>query len=86
VAEHGYEYDDYDNATTTGTTKPARPRLDAVSLVFGMLVLLVSAYVLSDGASWMPSFDLRWVLSGGAVLIGVLMLVASTHDRRNRHR
>ncbi|OZM75287.1 hypothetical protein CFN78_01720 [Amycolatopsis antarctica] len=51
--------------------------MDAVTLLVGVLALLVSGYVLSDGSTWLPVLDLRWVLGGGAVLVGLLMLVAS---------
>lgn len=70
MAENPYRHDG------TGQ-RPGRRRVDVFTLVLGLATLLVSGYVLSDGAGWLPSFDLRWVLAGGAVLVGVLMLGAS---------
>ncbi|MFF0146738.1 hypothetical protein ATK36_2593 [Amycolatopsis sulphurea] len=62
---------------------PARRRgVDVFTLVAGIATLLVSGYVLSDGTSWLPSFDFRWIVAGGAVFIGLLMLVASFGKRR----
>lgn len=70
-----YSYDTYDEAPAE--TRPKKRGIDAFTLIAGLATLLISGYVLSDGASWMPTFDIRWVLAGGAVLIGVLMLAAS---------
>ncbi|HJQ48203.1 MAG TPA: hypothetical protein VJ870_18060 [Amycolatopsis sp.] len=75
--ENPYAYDQ-----TTEVRPQRRHGVDVFTLIIGVLTLLVSAYVLGDGASWLPSFDLRWVLAGGAVLIGVLMLGASVHNGR----
>jgi hypothetical protein len=54
-----------------------RSGVDVVTLVVGIVALLASAYALSDGAEWFPDMNLRWVLAGGAVLAGILMLIAS---------
>ena len=75
--ENPYQYDE------TTEIRPQRRRgTDVFGLIIGIATLLVSAYVLSDGASWLPSFDLRWVLAGGAVLVGVLLLGASLRSGR----
>jgi hypothetical protein len=63
-------------------SRGGRRGVDWFTLVAGVATLLVSAYVLSDGDSWLPSFDLRWILAGGAVLVGVLMLGASMRGGR----
>ena len=60
-----------------------RRKPDFGTLTFGVLTLLASAYVLTDGASWLPSVDPRWVLAAVAGVIGVLLLLSST-SRRNR--
>jgi hypothetical protein len=78
--DNTYSYDSYDQAPAE--TQPRRRGMDGFTLVAGIVTLLISGYVLSDGASWMPAFDLRWVLAGGAVLIGVLMLAASLRGGR----
>lgn len=83
MAEGNPYSDDYDGQVEP----PPRTRgVDPVALVAGVLTLLVSAYVLSDGASWLPVFDLRWVLAGGAVLVGVLMLAASLRGGHKTRR
>ncbi|HVW40275.1 MAG TPA: hypothetical protein VHC18_02900 [Amycolatopsis sp.] len=75
--ENPYQYDE------TREIRPERPGgVNVFTLIIGVATLLVSAYVLSDGASWLPSFDLRWILAGGAVLVGVLMLGASMRNNR----
>lgn len=60
-----------------------RRRPDLGTLVFGVLTLLASAYVLSDGESWLPSLDPRWVLAGVAGVVGILFLISSM-GRRSR--
>jgi len=69
----------YDNATET---QPAKHGVDIFTLIVGVATLLVSAYVLSDGASWLPQFDFRWVIAGGAVFVGLLLLGASFRGKR----
>lgn len=67
------------------TERPVRRRLDPVALIAGIGTLLVAAYVLTDGAIWFPSVDPRWLLAGGALVIGLIMLVASLRGgRRDR--
>jgi fatty acid desaturase len=79
VADNGYEYD-YDEPATQ--VQQRKRGLDVFTLIIGLATLLVSAYALTDGVSWMPTFDLRWILAGGAVLVGVMMLAASFRGHR----
>lgn len=79
--DHYDHYDHYYDETETGT-RPRRRGMDVFTLLIGLVTLFVSGYVLTDGASWLPGFDLRWVLAGGAVLFGVLMLGASLRGGR----
>ncbi len=72
----------YDNPAEAQPAK--RGGLDIFTLIVGIATLLVSAYVLSDGASWLPSFDFRWVIAGGAVFVGLLLLAASFGGKRRR--
>ncbi|SFW45318.1 hypothetical protein [Amycolatopsis australiensis] len=67
----------YDNET-----QPAKRGTDVFTLIVGVATLLISVYVLSDGASWLPQFDFRWVIAGGAVFVGLLLLGASFGKRR----
>lgn len=52
-------------------------RTDLFTLICGVVTLLVAGYVLSDGASWLPDIDLRWLLAGAAAAIGVSLLASS---------
>lgn len=72
----------YDHDEPTAPEQRSRRGVDLFTLLAGVATLLISAYVLSDGDSWLPSFDLRWILAGGAVLVGVLMLGASMRGGR----
>jgi hypothetical protein len=69
----------YDNPADA---PPAKRGFDVFTLIVGIATLLVSAYVLSDGASWLPHFDFRWVIAGGAVFVGLMLLGASFGKRR----
>ena len=72
-----YAYD------STQSAAPVRRRgVDVFTLIVGVATLLISAYVLSDGASWLPRFDFRWVIAGGAVFVGLLLLGASFRGKR----
>ncbi|MDT8909646.1 hypothetical protein [Amycolatopsis sp. PS_44_ISF1] len=71
-----------ENPHTRDESTPARRGVDGFTLIVGLATLLVSAYVLSDGAGGLPAFDFRWVLAGGAVFAGVLLLAASLRRRR----
>jgi hypothetical protein len=62
---------------------PERKRPDLLTMLAGIATLLMAAYVLTDGRTWLPSFDPRWLLAGGAVLVGLLLLGSSVR-RRNR--
>lgn len=55
---------------------------DLLTLIVGLAALVVSAYVLSDGALWVPEIDARWVLAGGALTVGIVMLSASLRRKR----
>ncbi|OXM42707.1 hypothetical protein [Amycolatopsis alba] len=75
------EYDDYDSSQTQAA-QPAKRGADVITLFVGIATLLVAGYVLSDGASWLPRFDFRWVMAGGAIFVGVLLLAASLRKSR----
>ncbi|UOZ09748.1 hypothetical protein [Amycolatopsis sp. WQ 127309] len=76
--QNPYAYDNPAEAT------PARRGVDFFTLIVGVATLLISAYVLSDGASWLPHFDFRWVIAGGAVFVGLMLLAASFGGKRRR--
>lgn len=60
-------------------TSPVRrtPRFDLFTLLAGVLSLGVAGYILGDGPSWWPDVDFRWVLAGGAVFVGTVLLASS---------
>ncbi|GAA4426357.1 hypothetical protein ACFQV2_35035 [Actinokineospora soli] len=62
--------------------KPAR-RPDFLTMLCGLATLAVAGYVLSDGRMWVPVLDLRWIVAGGAVLLGLLFLASSTRRKRD---
>lgn len=65
-----------DEKTTTERKRP-----DLLTLFAGIAAIVMSAYVLTDGQTWLPSFDPRWLLAGGAVLVGLLLLGTSVRRR-----
>lgn len=61
----------------TDSTNQSTRRVDLFALICGIATLLVAGYVLSDGASWLPDLDLRWLLAGTAAAIGISLLASS---------
>jgi fatty acid desaturase len=70
--------------TDSAQTETRRRRPDLFTLIAGLATLFVSSYVLTDGAVWWPSIDPRWLLTGGAVLVGVFLLASSLRGGRRR--
>jgi hypothetical protein len=62
---------------------PQRPGLDPLVLIAAPITLLAAAYILTDGTFWAGS-STRWVLAGGAILVGLLLLGNSRSHRRRR--
>jgi hypothetical protein len=52
---------------------------DVLTLLAGLGTLLVSAYVITDGGFRVP--NPTWLLAGGALLVGVLLLASSLRKR-----
>jgi protein-S-isoprenylcysteine O-methyltransferase Ste14 len=64
---------------------PARRRFpDPIALIVGIITLGVSGWVLSDGAWGLPNVDPRWLVAGGALVVGLLLLGASLRPRSRR--
>ena len=55
---------------------------DLLTLVVGLMSLAAAVLVATGWAPQLRLFDLRWVLSGGAVVLGVLLLAASVRSPR----
>jgi hypothetical protein len=55
---------------------------DLLTLIVGVATLIVSAYVLADGNLWVPSVDPRWIIAGGALVVGLILLGSSLRGRK----
>ncbi|HEV7649993.1 MAG TPA: hypothetical protein VGP26_17740 [Actinophytocola sp.] len=71
-------------AEKTGDTETRRRRPDVITLLLGLATLFVSGYVLSDGNLWFPTVDPRWLITGGALLVGILLLASSIRGGRRK--
>jgi hypothetical protein len=54
--------------------RPTRRRPDPVTLLVGLMAIAVAVMAF---VGKVPAFDPRWVLAGGAVVAGLMLLVAS---------
>lgn len=70
--------------TDSTRTESRRRGPDLFTMLCGLATLFVSSYVLTDGRVWVPTVDLRWLLAGGALLVGVLMLASSLRGGRRK--
>jgi hypothetical protein len=71
-------------AERTRDTETRRRWPDVITLLFGLATLVASGYVLSDGNLWIPTADPRWLITGGALLVGILLLASSIRGGRRR--
>ena len=65
-----------------GNRRTGRRGLDPATLLFGIAALLVSATALTDGRGWLPDLDPRLLLAGGAVLVGLLLMIGALRRPR----
>lgn len=56
---------------------------DPLNLIVGLVTLGVAAYALTDGEWGLPAVDPKWIIAGGALLVGLLMLGASVRPRKH---
>lgn len=74
-----------DTPNGPGDETRRRPRVrDVFTFLAGLATLFMSVYLLSDGRTWFPATDPRWLLAGGAVVVGLVMLAGSVRPRRDR--
>ncbi len=82
------DWNDDESTIQTGQTEQRRTRRfpDPLGLIVGLVTLLVSAYALSSGAWDLPAVDPRWLIAGGALFVGLMLLGASFRPNRRRNR
>ncbi|WP_028933893.1 hypothetical protein [Pseudonocardia spinosispora] len=75
--------DTTETSTDTVTeTKRRRQGPDLLPLLAGLVTLAMACMALANWVPNFPSLDPRWLLAGGAVLVGVLLLIASVRPPR----
>ena len=62
-------------------TKHHKP--DLFTMLCGLATMAAAGFILSDGQMWLPTLDLRWIVAGGAVFLGLLFLAMSTRRKRD---
>lgn len=69
-------------------TDDLRPRTsqapDVLTLLVGLASLVMATLAIVGYAPELPGFDPRWLLAGGAALVGVLVLVSSLRRPRDQ--
>jgi hypothetical protein len=75
-----------DQDNQTGQTRLPRRQFDPILLILGVVTLAIAGYIIGRGYVPFPHLDTRWVLAGGGLLVGLLMLTASLRPRRHRDR
>lgn len=63
--------------------KPSRRGADPFTLIIGVVALFVSVVAFTEDTGWLSALDPRWLLAGGAVLVGMLLLIGSLRRPRN---
>jgi hypothetical protein len=62
--------------------QPERRGPDVLTLVMGLISLSAAGSALFHWTPPLPLLDPRWLLAGGAVLVGLLLLIASVRPPR----
>ncbi|MPZ65219.1 MAG: hypothetical protein GEU83_06765 [Pseudonocardiaceae bacterium] len=50
---------------------------DLLALLCGIAALGIATTAIAGSSAWLPPVDARWLLAGGAMVIGLLLLVSS---------
>jgi hypothetical protein len=73
-----------DEKTRETGTESRRRFPDLFTLLMGLATLVASSYILTDGNIWLPRVDPRWLITGGALFVGVLLLASSLRGGRRK--
>lgn len=65
----------------SGRRRMRRAGLDPVALVVGLLTLAMAVAAFVGDVPDLSGLDARWLLAGGAVLLGLLLLAGSLRRR-----
>jgi hypothetical protein len=63
-----------------------RRGLDVLTLLVGLASLAVAMFAFVGTVPDLPAFDVRWLLAGVAVLVGLVLLVGSVRRSSGRDR
>ena len=74
-----------DVVTTPDTTPPTRRRgPDPLALLVGLATLVMAVFAFVGELPDLSFVDPRWLLAGGAAVVGLVLLVGSLRGRRGR--
>ena len=76
-----------DSITTDDAAPPARRRgPDPLALIVGLATLAMAVFAFVGELPDLSGFDPRWLLAGGAVAVGLVLLVGSLRNRSGGRR
>jgi hypothetical protein len=76
-----------DVITTADPAPPARRRgPDPLALIVGLATLVMAVFAFAGELPDLSGFDPRWLLAGGAVAVGLVLLVGSLRNRSGGRR
>ena len=57
---------------------------DVIALLVGLVSLVTATFSIIGYTPEPPSFDPRWLIAGGAAVVGLILLVSSVRGSRSR--
>jgi hypothetical protein len=79
--------DTTDVITTDDPARPARRRgPDPLTLVVGLATLAMAVFAFVGDLPDLSGFDPRWLLAGGAAVVGLMLLVGNLRSRSGGRR